>query len=441
MTSQLPSEPSLVQLRKQAKDVLKAHRNGDASCCAILRNLDQFRDKSDGEVLAGEVSLVEVQFALAMEYGFKSWANLKNHVGEDAALSAHDYSDVQINGKGPGGHEGDHFSLAVQAACKLLGKDVDYEKVACISTNTFAPTVHMTESKCWWTSMYGRDTSLDLLCSALGLSFRKLEVQGADMPPYPDGKEAQKRWLLDQRLRHVPHIQEAQAAGEVVLIWREWITRGQHGFVPWAWWGIVTEARDDGTVLGATCNGYADNPLGHLAGLYALGDSSPTLSEEDADTEMLRRAMHRIRAEEQPYGSDDQFRHGLSGMDALIEQMPVVPYCHECHESAPDRVWTCVHSAHLPIYGGAKTAAKYLEARWEDLPAPVSRSAKMVGECYDRIDLLMTPAMAGEGSDHCRAFTGDPQKQKEFADTVLRPVRAEMAEAADEIEKALAVME
>jgi hypothetical protein len=55
--SQLPPRPSLEQLRKQAKDRVKALR-----------------------VQGIEATLADVQFALAREYGFKDWADLAHHV-------------------------------------------------------------------------------------------------------------------------------------------------------------------------------------------------------------------------------------------------------------------------------------------------------------------------------------------------------------------------
>jgi len=82
MTSQLPTDPSLKHLRLQAKNILKAFSRGDSSCCGVLRHLHQFKDKPDVRILANEVSLAEVQFALAIEYGFKNWAELKKYVVE-----------------------------------------------------------------------------------------------------------------------------------------------------------------------------------------------------------------------------------------------------------------------------------------------------------------------------------------------------------------------
>jgi len=80
MTKQLPPQPSLEHLSNQAKDLLKAHRKGDASICARLKTLHRFSGSTESEILAAEVTLAEAQFVLAMEYGFKTWTELKEHV-------------------------------------------------------------------------------------------------------------------------------------------------------------------------------------------------------------------------------------------------------------------------------------------------------------------------------------------------------------------------
>jgi len=45
-----------------------------------LRHLERFRGKADEDIFVAEVRLQEVQFALALEYGFTSWTELKHHV-------------------------------------------------------------------------------------------------------------------------------------------------------------------------------------------------------------------------------------------------------------------------------------------------------------------------------------------------------------------------
>jgi len=80
MSGLLPPNPSLEQLRKQAKDALKDHRAGKASVCDMLRRMRRFASAGDQEILAAKLGLQEVQFALAMDYGFADWTRLARHV-------------------------------------------------------------------------------------------------------------------------------------------------------------------------------------------------------------------------------------------------------------------------------------------------------------------------------------------------------------------------
>ena len=85
MSRHLPINPSLRYLRKEAKDLLKSHRRGDAAACAVLRRHHRFTRASDQDILAAHVSLQEVQHALALNYGLKGWSALKAHVRQAAS--------------------------------------------------------------------------------------------------------------------------------------------------------------------------------------------------------------------------------------------------------------------------------------------------------------------------------------------------------------------
>ncbi|KPK50104.1 MAG: hypothetical protein AMK72_02985 [Planctomycetes bacterium SM23_25] len=80
MVRYLPSRPSLENLRKQAKALLRDHRAKVPSACEALRRLRRFATADDEDLLASDVSLQEAQFALAMEYGFATWNRLIEHV-------------------------------------------------------------------------------------------------------------------------------------------------------------------------------------------------------------------------------------------------------------------------------------------------------------------------------------------------------------------------
>jgi hypothetical protein len=69
--SRLPNRPSLVQLRKQAKELLQRLRNGDPSAFNRLR---QYKPNASDPILT------DAQFVLAREHGFESWPRLVQHI-------------------------------------------------------------------------------------------------------------------------------------------------------------------------------------------------------------------------------------------------------------------------------------------------------------------------------------------------------------------------
>ena len=80
MSQSLPPHPTIEALKKQAKQLLAAHKSGAAAVCETLRLLKRFAEAADAEILSAKVPLTDAQFALAMDYGFDSWAALKRHV-------------------------------------------------------------------------------------------------------------------------------------------------------------------------------------------------------------------------------------------------------------------------------------------------------------------------------------------------------------------------
>lgn len=74
----LPARPDLEQLRRQAKDLLRAANAGDPTAVARIRTV------SRRQILAS------AQLALAREYGFSSWARLKSEVERRDVLNSRD---------------------------------------------------------------------------------------------------------------------------------------------------------------------------------------------------------------------------------------------------------------------------------------------------------------------------------------------------------------
>lgn len=83
MPTALPATPHLDHLKKQAKDLLKAHQSGDRQTCALLRQyLPRCANESDDGILRAKITLHDAQHIIAQQYGFAHWAALSAAVGK-----------------------------------------------------------------------------------------------------------------------------------------------------------------------------------------------------------------------------------------------------------------------------------------------------------------------------------------------------------------------
>jgi ankyrin repeat protein len=86
MTSSLPPNPSLENLKKQAKSLQKSWQNGDPEALARVRtHHPQFPQTSGQTLRAVQPKLTDCQLILAREHGLESWPQLKAAV-ESAKL-------------------------------------------------------------------------------------------------------------------------------------------------------------------------------------------------------------------------------------------------------------------------------------------------------------------------------------------------------------------
>ncbi len=81
MQKTLPPRPSLDQLRRQAKDLLKQLRQHDPSALDRLRNSHpEFGRTTDAKLQQTTFALNHAQLVIAREYGFACWTRLKRQV-------------------------------------------------------------------------------------------------------------------------------------------------------------------------------------------------------------------------------------------------------------------------------------------------------------------------------------------------------------------------
>jgi ankyrin repeat protein len=75
---ELPERPDLEQLRRQAKELLRAAKNGDADAIRRIKAVDD------------RLILSSAQLAVARDYGFQNWAALKTEVERREILNSGD---------------------------------------------------------------------------------------------------------------------------------------------------------------------------------------------------------------------------------------------------------------------------------------------------------------------------------------------------------------
>ena len=344
--------------------------------------------------------------------------------------------------------KGDHckqdaFSLTVQAAARLLGVEADYETIYALSTNAFTPDIRADEPcRCSW-SVQGRERALELVADSLGLNVRPLPwLDQAAIPPCPDTEAGQQEWFAEHyRKPRVPLVCDAIANGEVIITDREW--QPQSAF--WCDWGIITSADDDGTILGATVDGPDKRILflGGYARALSLGEKG--LPEHEAAIAALRLAVDRIRGKGRFAPNLEIQRRpkvvfGLDALDVWIESMSRVPFIGDAAD--PGDVSSKKHASctAYPTSGGAQAAASFLRSQAEKLAAGARPHLEATAAHYDRIVELLNPALTGEGGETYEQFMGDLEKQRAHVENVLRPVKAELAAAADGLVQALAAV-
>jgi len=192
MTTALPARPNIEHLKKQAKQLLKAHNAADPSACTTLRRLHRFTNATDDKILAAPFTLKEVQFALAMEHGFKDWDALKRHVESLSAEPGEGKPDAGVVLQG-NGHSEDAFSLTFAAAANRLGQDAPYEDVFPLSTNPFAPAFYLPELCPSFWHQRGREHGLDVLAARFGLHCEELRLPDTHINPVSEPQRAPDR--------------------------------------------------------------------------------------------------------------------------------------------------------------------------------------------------------------------------------------------------------
>ena len=98
MSRSLPANPSFEQLKKQAKDLRKAHRSADPEAAQRIKtHLPRLAETSEQEILETDFALQEAQHVISREYGCKHWEMLQAVVEVDLdAVTGLDDRSTQV---------------------------------------------------------------------------------------------------------------------------------------------------------------------------------------------------------------------------------------------------------------------------------------------------------------------------------------------------------
>ena len=147
MSPTLPKHPNLDHLKKSAKQLLAAQRDGDAGCCQFLRRLRRFSDASDSDILAARVTLKDTQYLVALFYGFESWDKLRRYVQAPKTTNANSIEAVVLRSRveipeyaGPG------VPLAITAALNHAGVEIEFMEFAAASGWAFSFAYHYADA-------------------------------------------------------------------------------------------------------------------------------------------------------------------------------------------------------------------------------------------------------------------------------------------------------
>lgn len=97
MSRELPPKANLEHLKKQSKDLLKAHQSGDVETCQRIGTfLPRLSKASEKEIRATKVTLQEVQYVIAREYGFDKWAHIVTKINRSSEEEAEKVDTVGV---------------------------------------------------------------------------------------------------------------------------------------------------------------------------------------------------------------------------------------------------------------------------------------------------------------------------------------------------------
>ena len=270
MSKQLPPKPNLEQLKKQAKDLRKAHQAGDAEAIARIReHLPRLSGASDEEIRQADVSLTEIQHVIAGEYEFRNWNWLHAVVEIDLDLLSRltdreiqtlmretDYKDLVVSLKG----------ASEVAKEKFLRNMSERVRTFIVEEMEFLGPMPQTEIE----EVQGR-----VMMQAAQLAARGQIDWPNNGPASPPEKDAPVFTHSERLLELAGKALEALGLDEVVALW----------------WELAEQARREGILSLEPVAEQTEDPFVKEALRLAVDGTEPDLIEDILETRSQRAVL------------------------------------------------------------------------------------------------------------------------------------------------------
>jgi hypothetical protein len=100
MQNSLPARPSLEQLKKLSKDLVRQHEEKQPDALALIgRHLPALVGKSALEIAAYSFALHDAQSVIARQYGFAGWTELNAHLAAMEKVGPAPVADLAVSAK------------------------------------------------------------------------------------------------------------------------------------------------------------------------------------------------------------------------------------------------------------------------------------------------------------------------------------------------------
>ena len=236
MPNQLPKSPNVSFLKNKAKSLLKEFKRQDSGVLGFIKAIPEYQELEESDLFALNLSLSDIQFALARYYGFKSWAKLKRFVldisKENIINQIRTTSTIDISITG-GINETNSFASSIAAIIGKWEQSIPDRIIEAYLGIAFSPSQVISEDcMAWW--MDGiNDTRLDFVSKAFGFSYKKY----CHEEKLPDNGKA----IPDAILAYYRKIENAFKNGDLIIL------------KTWPSWSIVTRWNNRINDIGFTC--------------------------------------------------------------------------------------------------------------------------------------------------------------------------------------------